>query len=301
MLFGEHAVLQGYPALCMAISHRLTVQLQPNDTKTVNITSALGNYQEALGARLPASFKFLNACLETVRGDLSYGLNITITSDFSDKIGFGSSAAITITSLAGLKTLLGIEVIPHTLFIEARQVIQAVQGHGSGCDAAASLYGGVVYFQPNTLEIEKIPFDHPITVVNCGYKTPTSEVIKVVMGLSQSNPTLYQRLYKEIGEVSTKARKTLLQGDISSLQKLFRQSQILQNQLGVNTPELQEIIDFLEKQPTICGAKISGSGLGDCVIGLGTIAKTQQALDFFKKYTAYATTITEQGLTIAQS
>ena len=121
------------------------------------------------------------------------------------------------------------------------------------------------------------------------------------MGLSQSNPTLYQRLYKEIGEVSTKARKTLLQGDISSLQKLFRQSQILQNQLGVNTPELQEIIDFLEKQPTICGAKISGSGLGDCVIGLGTIAKTQQALDFFKKYTAYATTITEQGLTIAQS
>ena len=32
--------------------------------------------------------------------------------------------------------------------------------------------------------------------------------------------------------------------------------------MGLNTPELEEICDILQKDPDIYGAKISGSGLG---------------------------------------
>jgi mevalonate kinase len=39
--------------------------------------------------------------------------------------------------------------------------------------------------------------------------------------------------------------------------------------MGVNTPELQEIVAALQNDAGICGAKISGSGLGDCAVGIG--------------------------------
>ena len=39
--------------------------------------------------------------------------------------------------------------------------------------------------------------------------------------------------------------------------------------LGLNTPEIDEIIRLMKSDPNINGVKISGSGLGDCVIGLG--------------------------------
>ena len=37
--------------------------------------------------------------------------------------------------------------------------------------------------------------------------------------------------------------------------------------------ELSKMIADLRAEPNILGAKISGSGLGDCVIGLGEIAE----------------------------
>jgi mevalonate kinase len=44
----------------------------------------------------------------------------------------------------------------------------------------------------------------------------------------------------------------------------------LMDALGVNDLALSDIIYSLRKSEVILGAKISGSGLGDCVIALGT-------------------------------
>ena len=47
----------------------------------------------------------------------------------------------------------------------------------------------------------------------------------------------------------------------------------LQDALGVNNAILSELIFSLRSHPHIYGAKISGAGLGDCVIGLGKVKK----------------------------
>jgi mevalonate kinase len=41
--------------------------------------------------------------------------------------------------------------------------------------------------------------------------------------------------------------------------------------LGVNTALLGDMVLDLRKQQGILGAKISGAGLGDCVVGLGKL------------------------------
>ena len=47
------------------------------------------------------------------------------------------------------------------------------------------------------------------------------------------------------------------------------QQQGIMHALGVSTPLLDNLVNRLKKAEKIHGAKISGSGLGDCVIGIG--------------------------------
>ena len=41
------------------------------------------------------------------------------------------------------------------------------------------------------------------------------------------------------------------------------------DEIGVNRPELQELVTALQNDPEVFGAKISGSGMGDCAVGIG--------------------------------
>ena len=47
----------------------------------------------------------------------------------------------------------------------------------------------------------------------------------------------------------------------------------LQSALGVSNSRIEEIVYALREAPGIDGAKISGSGLGDCVVGVGQVGE----------------------------
>ena len=58
-------------------------------------------------------------------------------------------------------------------------------------------------------------------------------------------------------------------GDWPALGELMNVNQGLMDALGVNNAKLAELVFALREDPQIYGSKISGSGLGDCVVGLG--------------------------------
>ena len=55
----------------------------------------------------------------------------------------------------------------------------------------------------------------------------------------------------------------------------MREHHRYQQQLGVSDPTLELLIDEAQQQPGIAGAKISGSGLGDCIVTLGHLTQSQ--------------------------
>jgi len=148
-----------------------------------------------------------------------------------------------------------------------------VQGIGSGADVAASLLGGCVKYEMNTATLQKLPHAPPISLIYCGYKTPTPKVIEFVEQKRQQNPSQYADLYAAIGACCESAVPLFDTQDWTTLGKICSEHQKLQQQLRVSTPEIETIIENLQRQPTIYGAKISGSGLGDCVVGIGTLLK----------------------------
>ncbi|VGO15295.1 Phosphomevalonate kinase [Pontiella desulfatans] len=270
MLLGEHAVLHGYHALVGAINRRITVQLTQTETDFVRIFSILGEYQAPLNDLVDhSSFGFVIQAIRQQAEHIPTGFDLKIDSDFSSTIGFGSSAAVTVATHAALMAwIMGEEPHRETLFNQSLKTVHEVQKSGSGSDVAASVFGGMVGYT-TAPEFHPLELSVPLTAVYCGYKTPTPEVILKVEQMRNEDPAKYERIYATIDASVMEAIDGLRNHDFPAFGEVLNRNQELMDEIGVNTPELQEIVSALQAAPDVFGAKISGSGLGDCAIGVG--------------------------------
>lgn len=272
MLMGEHAVLHGKLALVCALDKRMIVTLEPRADNKIQITSALGSFTTKLSQlNITPPFQFVLATLKTFQKQMPSGCSIAITSQFSDKIGFASSAAVTVSLIATLAAWLNVSLSPLDMIHTAIKIVRQVQGLGSGADVAACVIGGIIAYKASPLSIEKLPYSYPLTIVYSGSKTPTVEVVKHVEKYFKSQPALFEQVCQLIGLCSEQARKAICSENWIEVGKIMTIHQGLMDALQVNTPQLATIIQALMSFPSILGAKISGSGLGDCVVGLGSL------------------------------
>jgi mevalonate kinase len=270
MLLGEHAVLHNSRALVFSVNARMTVDIMTRQDRKVILRSSLGEYESDLDALKPEPiFRFLLETIRRLRPNLPSGFDLDIQSDFSSTVGLGSSAAATVATVAALSAWSGQPTDNETLFEQSRDIIQAVQGIGSGADVAAAVYGGIVAYRSNPQEI--VPLDRilPITVVYCGYKKPTIEVIEIVEQLRKTQPGIFQTLFLNINQSVQEAVRAIQQEDLTALGQLMNINQGFMEALGVCDATLANLVYQLRGLSGIFGSKISGSGLGDCVVGLG--------------------------------
>lgn len=277
MLLGEYAVLHDYPAVVCAIDKRISVIIEPTDSDEIEIISSLGSHTTTLKTiDVVAPFTFVLATLKLFQKRLPSGCKISITSEFSHEVGFASSAAVTVATLAALTAWLDVSYSPLESILLARNVIQSVQGMGSGADVAACTLGGVVAYRMQPLSADRISDDIPLTVIYSGNKTPTVDAITHVNQVFAKHKHLYKKILQAIGECAAEGMEAVKKNDLKSLGHVMNIQQGLMHALQVSTPQLQSICDFLDTSPDILGAKISGSGLGDCVVGLGHAKNVEQ-------------------------
>lgn len=270
MLFGEHAVLHGKQALCCAINQRIRVNLTPRDDDKIQVVSPLGHHQTDLNSlRIVSPFEFVLTAIAYFRKHFVNGFNLEIAAEFTATMGLGSSSAVTVATVGVLAHWLGLNYSSQQLFIDAKNIILAVQGVGSGADVAAAVFGGIVAYQLQPLTITPFLVAPEITLVYSGAKTPTKTVIAFVAEKQRDEPQKYQDLYGAIHLCAVQAVMALRDNQWQELGKLMNRHHELQAQLGVSTPLLDELAGNLRGQTGIYGAKISGSGLGDCVVALG--------------------------------
>jgi mevalonate kinase len=264
MLLGEHAVLANGHAMVTAIDKYLTVAIgfaghNPLPKCTIyseNFGSTTINLYQDFALDKP--FEFVLSALKLLQDDLQtleQDLVIEIKSEFSATIGFGSSSAIAVGMICALtKLIYQIELPLPQIFNLALQVVRQVQKVGSGADVAASTYGGVLYYNAHSFEVCKLPMLPPFYLIYAGYKTPTVEVIRFVEQNFKDKPQALANLYQQITNTVRLGVNALEQHDYGQLYQIFSQAFSLQQQL------------HLIVASSGLGSKISGSGLGDCVL-----------------------------------
>jgi mevalonate kinase len=273
MLMGEHAVLFGEPALACAVEARLTVTLVPRSDRRVLIDSALGQYSGSLDelSSMP-ELAFVLAVIAGYQSQLQRGFELSIRSGFSHTVGLGSSAAVTAATTAALAAYAGQSTDPETLFARALTAVHQVQhGRGSGTDLAASLYGGVIGYDMAPAQVRPLSGLPPIALYYSGYKMKTPEVLARVEQKAARQPELFAGLYRLMGQTSQAAEKAVNHQDWDGLGELMNLYQGLMDALGVCDATLAQMIYRLRAEPGVLGVKISGSGLGDCVLALGRV------------------------------
>lgn len=266
MLMGEHAVLNGKQAISAAVDKRIHVRKKLRTDDTIIIRSALGTYSSSSLDPDPR-FTFVLACLE----DMKQGVELDITSEFSHEVGLGSSAAVVVATNACLYGLTG-----HDLFKKSLAVIRKVQTVGSGADVAASVFGGIVLYRMEPVSITTFSSTLPLSLIYSGSKMKTKDVIEHVQRLQKKHTTHFDAIFTTMDVLVEEAAQAIIEQDLARLGTLFNIHHGLQEAIGTCNGPLAEIVHTLRKQPSIYGAKISGSGLGDSVIGLGSCSHPDQ-------------------------
>ena len=273
MISGEHAVLHGRHALAGAVDRRVRVTLNPRADDTIRVCSALGE-RRMPRTKIDASppFTFIGAALAYHAAALPGGCDVVVEAELSHDVGLGSSAAVTVATLAALQTWrTGAPPEGDALRQEALQVVRSVQGMGSGSDVAASVFGGVVLYRPQHGVLERFEALPDIALVYAGYKTPTPDVIRRVEAGYHAAPVAFEALFERFDQATLAAASAWRAGDWGALAGALSEGQAVMVGLGVCDEALAAIIAQMERAPGIRAAKISGSGLGDCVLGLGRL------------------------------
>ena len=160
VIAGEYAVLDGAPAICMAVNRRAHVSITTSDndhhsvlapgfSESAGRFTAVGNQIEWLAGA--DDFCLLEAVWQEAAPTVQENLTIVLDSnDFIDaatsvKFGIGSSAALTVALTAAFDNITDDDIDVLRAATDAHRRFQ--QGTGSGADIACSLAGGLIEYR----------------------------------------------------------------------------------------------------------------------------------------------------------
>ncbi len=162
---GEYAVLDGAPAVAMAVDRRAIVNMRPVAGPTHTVTApgyldgewrfewADGNLRWLDELPAAGSMHLLECVFAECAWDPANTVEITIDSRAlhdpasAQKLGFGSSAAVAVSLAAACRLTSGAGVVVDDAGERAHRRFQS--NRGSGVDIAAAMSGGVIRFTRN--------------------------------------------------------------------------------------------------------------------------------------------------------
>ncbi|GFO97362.1 mevalonate kinase [groundwater metagenome] len=256
-LFGEHAVVYGESAIACAVELRTRVTATSSDT--ITISSDLGT--TGLDYEI---HPYVSSAIEKLG---TRNVSVKISSNIPVGSGLGSSAAVTIATLAAINLEFGIGRSNEELARMGHEIEQKVQGDASPTDTFVSTFGGVVEI-PSRRRLDMLECGVVIGNTNKG-ATPnkTAKLVKHVAVLREEYPEVIDPIIRTIGSFSKKGEILVKKKDYISLGKLMNVNHGLLDALGVGTAELSALV-YAARSAGAYGAKITGAGGGGCMVAL---------------------------------
>lgn len=290
MLFGEHAVVYGYPCIVTAVDQRMSVSARVADDKDVHIHApdiGVREYQKPIAqlrmGEIPKAVAFIEAAVFRFfeKHPQHSGVYLTTASDFSSQFGFGSSSAVTVSCIHALAALFGVALTKKQLFQLCYQAVLDVQGVGSGFDLAAAIWGQTLYYVSPAKVVRPVHFDKAKLIIGyTGIKADTPTIVRMVQEKRSQSPKKIEGLFHNIMHIVEQAEAAINKEQWSVVGSLMNENQSILHELGVSSKELDVLITAAQKAGAY-GAKLSGAGGGDCMIALCDdkhIANVEQAI-----------------------
>ncbi len=287
ILFGEHAVVYGQPAIAVPVTQvgaKVTVHADPTAAPgQVHLTAEDIGLNCAL-SDLPEDHPFavlLAAVAEQLGLPRLPALRLHIRSSIPIAAGLGSGAAVSAAAARAISAFVGHPLDDDQVSNIAYRVDQVYHGTPSGIDNTVIAYAQPIFYvrgQP----FERLCLNHPVTLVigNSGIASSTGAVVGDVCARWQVNPQPYEELFEEVGAVVRQARQVMESGEAGDLGPLMTKNHALLQALDVSSPALDRLVDAALAAGA-GGAKLCGGGRGGNMIALANpedAARIAQAL-----------------------
>lgn len=245
ILLGEHAVVDGHPAIAAAVDRGTTVTLEdrpgPSGIDRSDLVDA--RLWPALAPLVPPE-----------------GVGLGITSDLPVGCGMGSSAALAVALVRALARREGREADFDECWARAFEVERAFHGTPSGIDHTVSALGGVVRYRRVGGRPEVQPLGVPapldLVVANTGAPGNTAEMVARVRARGAAAE------FAAIAELVEAAPAAW-----PALGGLFHANHRLLQAIGVSTPALDHACAVMEAAGA-SGAKLAGAGGGGVAVAV---------------------------------
>jgi mevalonate kinase len=274
ILFGEHAVVYGRPAIAVPVLQvraRAIVTAQPAATFSRVVIQAPNIALEANLDELPEDHPLAAAILgvaHTVGITHLPACTVRISSTIPVASGLGSGAAVSVAVVRAFSAFLGHPLPDEMVSKLAFEVEKIHHGTPSGIDNTVITYSMPVYFvrgEPiKTLRLTK-PFT--ILIGDTGISSPTSVTVGDVRHAWETSPEYYEKIFDRIGKTVQSAQKDIEAGDLPGLGKLMTDNHHALQELDVSSPDLDQLVEAACTEGA-WGAKLSGGGRGGNMIAL---------------------------------
>lgn len=273
ILFGEHAVVYGRPALAVPVAQvhaDVDVTDSPRggiwiDAPDINLHAELNTLpSDHPLAAVIHNFLFLS------RVSSFPNLDIKISSTIPVASGLGSGAAVTVALTRALSTHLDFPMNDEQVNAFAFEIEKLHHGTPSGIDNTVITYAKPVYFvKGNSIETFTVATPFTIVIGNTGITAPTKESVGDVRKLWEADPLKWESVFDDVGKIAREARHAIEQGTWNTLGDLMNQNHRLLQKMTVSSPELDRLVSAACDAGAL-GAKLSGGGRGGNMIALVT-------------------------------
>ena len=304
ILFGEHAVVYGQPAIAVPVT-----QVRAKAVVTPAVGAPAGQIwlvAEAVGldcalSDLPADHP-LAVVVAAVAEEIAAqegrpfarfpALRLQITSTIPIASGLGSGAAVSAAAARALAAFVGRPLSDEQVSRVAYRVDQIYHGTPSGIDNTVIAYAQPVFFIRGE-PFQRLRVGRPVTLVigNTGVSSPTGAVVGDLRARSQADPHSYEPRFEAIGAIVRQARRCLEEGPPEALGPLMTRNHSLLQELDVSSPALDRLAEAALAAGA-GGAKLCGGGRGGNMIALADPASAPHIAEALRSAGAVDTIVT---------
>jgi mevalonate kinase len=273
ILFGEHAVVYGQPALAVPVAHiRATATVEEiSDGIWIDARDLQRLYRledatptDPLAAVIRLTFAHLQLLIT------NYALRFTLHSSIPLASGLGSGAAICTALVRAIADNYQLPITNNEISSIVFETERMLHGTPSGIDNTVVAHEQPVYFikgqAPRPFTVAQ-PFH--LLIADTGLPSPTKLAVGEVRAAWEQNPDRYNALFHSIGEIARAARAHIESGQPHLLGPLMTYNHALLREMGVSCSELETLIEAALSAGAL-GAKLSGGGRGGNMLALVT-------------------------------
>lgn len=261
ILFGEHAVVYGEPAIAVPLSSIKTRASLTPGSGAFRVISETTGLNRPISRINPKSglYRLLMLIRDEFRFEEFPKAVLKISSDIPIASGLGSGAALSAAVIRAFAEYYDLHPDNETVNRMVYEIEKIYHGTPSGIDNTVIVYEKPIIFTKNTgfSELKADLRALPLLAADTGIRSRTIDAVSAV----RANYEFNKSALHQIGAIVKEAAAELENMNIPGLGRLMNENQRLLKAIDVSCPELDELTELALKHGA-CGAKLTGAGRG---------------------------------------